>query len=88
METRRDAVVNDIEFALYSRELPDRIMIYKNVVQDPQVAAAVQIIAGHAESESVEGGSTRNSGGVSVAPASLTSTDREYGEILRKRVVF
>lgn len=44
MDINKNAIVEDLKFTLLSRELPDRVMIYKNIVTDPQVKYSVNLI--------------------------------------------
>jgi hypothetical protein len=37
-------VINDIEITILSRELPDRLLLFRNVITDPQVGKAVDIL--------------------------------------------
>lgn len=43
LSKHREDVLDDIELALLSREFPDRLLFYRNVLRDPQVQAAVKI---------------------------------------------
>lgn len=43
LEVHRSEITNDLELALYSRELPDRLLLQKNALQDAQVRAAVEL---------------------------------------------
>jgi hypothetical protein len=36
--------VDDIEITILSRELPDRLLLFRNIVHDPQVGAAVAVL--------------------------------------------
>ena len=54
----REQVIDDIEITILSRELPDRLLLFRNIVHDPQVNVAVgvlkeSIIASDAFSNSV-----------------------------------
>lgn len=40
----REFVINDIEITILSRELPDRLLLFRNVITDPQVGKAVDIL--------------------------------------------
>lgn len=41
---RRDQIMDDIEITILSRELPDRLLLFRNIVHDPQVGAAVSVL--------------------------------------------
>jgi carboxyl-terminal processing protease len=45
LDSHRSVISNDLELSLLSRELPDRLLLQKSVLQDAQVAAAVELIA-------------------------------------------
>lgn len=40
----REQIVDDIEITILSRELPDRLLLFRNIVHDPQVGAAVAVL--------------------------------------------
>lgn len=44
LEVHRAEITNDLELALYSRELPDRLLLQRNALQDAQVRAALNLI--------------------------------------------
>mmetsp|Transcript_19059 Transcript_19059/g.18390 ORF Transcript_19059/g.18390 Transcript_19059/m.18390 type:complete len:1062 (-) Transcript_19059:391-3576(-) len=44
MDKNREFVINDIEITILSRELPDRLLLFRNVITDPQVGKAVDIL--------------------------------------------
>ena len=37
-------MIDDIEITILSRELPDRLLLYRNIVHDPQVGAAAAVL--------------------------------------------
>lgn len=45
MDAHKAEIMNDLELVLLSRELPDRLVLQRNMAQDAQVKAAVQILA-------------------------------------------
>ena len=40
----REQIIDDIEITILSRELPDRLLLFRNIVHDPQVGAAVAVL--------------------------------------------
>jgi carboxyl-terminal processing protease len=46
MDNNKDYVVDSIELSLLSRELPDRLLLYRNAVTDPQVDIARRVLTG------------------------------------------
>lgn len=44
MVASKDLIVEDLEIGILSRELPDRLLMYKAVSKDPQVAAAKALL--------------------------------------------
>ena len=40
----REQVIDDIEITILSRELPDRLLLFRNIVHDPQVSVAVKVL--------------------------------------------
>jgi hypothetical protein len=46
MDKNKEAIVDDIELAILSRELPDRLLLFKNIVKDPQVRVAAALVRG------------------------------------------
>ena len=37
MEKNKEQIMNDLELTILSREFPDRLLLFKNVIRDPQV---------------------------------------------------
>ena len=37
-------MIDDIEITILSRELPDRLLLFRNIVHDPQVSVAVTVL--------------------------------------------
>jgi hypothetical protein len=46
MDRNREAVTDDLELVLLVRELPDRLLLFKNIVKDPQVRVAAALVKG------------------------------------------
>ena len=44
MEANRKEIANSLELALLSRELPDRLLLFKAIQNDPQLKAAKDLI--------------------------------------------
>jgi len=44
MEANRKEITNSLELALLSRELPDRLLLFKAIQNDPQLKAAKDLI--------------------------------------------
>ena len=46
MDHNKKFIIDGLELAILNKELPDRLVIYHTVVQDPQVHAAVRLLRG------------------------------------------
>lgn len=46
MDAHRASIVDSLELALLSREVPDRLLLYKSILADPQVEVAKNVLTG------------------------------------------
>jgi hypothetical protein len=84
MDRRRKDIVDEIEMAMLSRELPDRLLLYRAIKQDTHVQAALDFIkAGRISQESQAKAQTAIASTSSTA-SSKSSSDKllTYDEIL------
>ena len=44
MDTNKPNILNDIELSLLSREVPDKLVLYKSLLNDPQLLSAIDLL--------------------------------------------
>ena len=44
MDTNKPNILNDIELSLLSREFPDKLVLYKSLLNDPQLLSAIDLL--------------------------------------------